>query len=107
MDKSPLLLYPNEDINTVQLSTRVCLFKRHYPFGLSLTKLPRTAKFVYKGTSHNVNCWPSCYHATRELHDGHSLDSGYQVSVFAVSPRGFKILPTQENEFTRLEAFLS
>ena len=94
MDKVHYYSTPTEDISLIQAQYQEFAFQRHYHLDFHIGLITQgQQKFVYKGTSHNVGAGQVVIMPPDELHDGHSkLDSGYQVSVFAVSPQWFQDL---------------
>ena len=94
MDKVHYYSTPTEDISLIQAQYQEFAFQRHYHLDFHVGLITQgQQKFVYKGTSHHVGAGQVVIMPPDELHDGHSkLDSGYQVSVFAVSPKWFQDL---------------
>ncbi|TCN74018.1 AraC-like protein [Vibrio crassostreae] len=89
MDKVHYYSTPTEDISLIQAQYQEFAFQRHYHLDFHIGLITQgQQKFAYKGTSHHVGAGQVVIMPPDELHDGHSkLDSGYQVSVFAVSPQ--------------------
>ena len=94
MDKVHYYSTPTEDISLIQAQYQEFAFQRHYHLDFHIGLITQgQQKFVYKGTNHHVGAGQVVIMPPDELHDGHSkLDSGYQVSVFSVSPQWFQDL---------------
>lgn len=89
MDKVHYYSTPSQDISLIQAQYQEFAFQRHYHLDFHIGLITQgQQKFVYKGTSYHAGAGQVVMMPPDELHDGHSkLESGYQVSVFAVSPQ--------------------
>jgi len=94
MDKVHYYTSPTQDINLIQARYQEFAFQRHYHLDFHIGLITHgEQKFAHKGNSHHVGTGQVVIMPPDELHDGHSkLDSGYEVSVFSVSPTWFQDL---------------
>ena len=91
MDKVHYYSTSSQDISLIQAQYQEFAFQRHYHLDFHIGLITQgQQKFVYKGTSYHAGAGQVVMMPPDELHDGHSkLESGYQVSVFSVSPQWF------------------
>lgn len=89
MDKVHYYSTPSQDISLIRAQYQEFAFQRHYHLDFHIGLITQgQQKFVYKGTSYHAGAGQVVMMPPDELHDGHSeLESGYQVSVFSVSPQ--------------------
>ena len=97
MDKVHYYSTPSQDISLIRAQYQEFAFQRHYHLDFHIGLITQgQQKFVYKGTSHHAGAGQVVMMPPDELHDGHSeLESGYQVSVFSVSPQWLSDLADQ------------
>ena len=97
MDKVHYYSTPSQDISLIQAQYQEFAFQRHYHLDFHIGLITQgQQKFVYKGTSYHAGAGQVVMMPPDELHDGHSeLESGYQVSVFSVSPQWLSDLADQ------------
>lgn len=97
MDKVHYYSTPSQDISLIRAQYQEFAFQRHYHLDFHIGLITQgQQKFVYKGTSYHAGAGQVVMMPPDELHDGHSeLESGYQVSVFSVSPQRLSDLADQ------------
>ncbi|KAB0457919.1 MULTISPECIES: helix-turn-helix transcriptional regulator [Vibrio] len=97
MDKVHYYSTPSQDISLIRAQYQEFAFQRHYHLDFHIGLITQgQQKFVYKGTSYHAGAGQVVMMPPDELHDGHSeLESGYQVSVFSVSPQWLSDLADQ------------
>ena len=107
MDKVHYYSTPSQDISLIQAQYQEFAFQRHYHLDFHIGLITQgQQKFVYKGTSYHAGAGQVVMMPPDELHDGHSkLESGYQVSVFAVSPQWLGDLADHSRKWSRFKLF--